>query len=311
VSKNKRKRVLVIGDVMLDHYTYGQVKRISPEAPVPVLEFDNERWVPGGAGNVAANLASLGADVTLFGVVGHDPQARKLVQVLDEAGVKTVFLAQEKGRHTTVKQRVFSGQQIVRIDRESRRSITEYQEKQLIKDVYRNMLSADAIIISDYAKGVVTQFVVEAVIGRANEKKIPVMMNMKPGNTVNPHEPFAIQVNRKEAFEFAHTYDDGSWSRLRETAAVLATRWEPRVIIITLGADGIYLYRSRSAEPIHLPTDAKEVVDVSGAGDTVIAAYTFSIVNGASSDKALKFANEAAGQVVAHHGTAAVSLREL
>lgn len=296
---------------MLDHYTYGQVKRISPEAPVPVLELDNERYVPGGAANVAANLASLGADVTLFGVVGTDAESRRLVKVLDEHGIKTVHLLQEKGRFTTVKQRVFSGQQIVRIDRESRRRITEKQEKQMLKHVYNSMLEADAIIISDYAKGVVTQYVVEEVIRRANEKKIPVMMNMKPANTVNPHEPFAIQVNRKEAFEFAHTYDDGSWSRLRETAATLATRWEPRVVIITLGADGIYLYRSRSGEPIHLPTDAKEVVDVSGAGDTVIAAYTFSILQGDSSDKALKFANQAAGQVVAHHGTAAVSLREL
>jgi rfaE bifunctional protein kinase chain/domain len=308
--KNKFPRILVVGDAMLDHYTYGQVKRISPEAPVPVVEFENERFVPGGAANVAANLAALGAQVVLFGLVGHDPEARKLVKVLEAAGVEDTYLAQEKGRATTLKQRVLCGQQIVRIDRESHRRISAYQEKVLIKNVYRSIPNADAIIISDYAKGTVTQGIVDAILTRAVAKKIPVVMNMKPANTINPHRPYVIQLNRREAFELASTFDDGSMARLRDATALLSTRWEPAYIVVTLGGNGVYLYRTGDKGPIHIPTEAKDVIDVSGAGDTFIAAMTFSLIDGYI-ESAVQFANKAAGIVVSKHGTATVTLDEL
>jgi rfaE bifunctional protein kinase chain/domain len=313
VSKKQSQRaphVLVIGDVMLDHYVHGSVKRISPEAPVPVLEFESEKFVPGGAANVAANLAALGVTVELFGVVGDDDLGGELLNLLVGQKIGCQCVKSDKRRCTTVKQRIVSGQQIVRVDRESHRHIDKAQENALMERILFRMTRADAIIISDYAKGVVTQSLVDRVIAQAKIKKVPVVMNLKPANTVTPHGAFAIQVNRKEAFELAVTFDDGSWPRLREAAASLMIRYEPKNVIITLGANGAYLYQA-GTEPIHVPTDAKEVVDVSGAGDTVIAAFTYSILQSSTVENALRFANKAAGIVVGKHGTAAVSLHEL
>jgi rfaE bifunctional protein kinase chain/domain len=310
VSKRK-KRIFVVGDVMLDHYVYGSVRRISPEAPVPIIEFENEKFVPGGAANVAANLVALGADVELFGIVGKDSASADLEQTLKEFGILDGYFLEEKGRQTTVKQRIVCGQQVVRVDRESHRRLTEKQESTLILKIKAAIHRADAVVISDYAKGVVTQAVVDFIIGICARRKIPVMMNLKPGHTLTPSKPFAIQVNRKEAFELAVTFDDGSWPRLREAASMLAIRYEPRVIIITLGADGVYLYKVSDGEPVHIKTVAKEVVDVSGAGDTVLAAYTVGLLDGLDSKQALEFANRAAGKVVAKHGTATVKRDEL
>lgn len=295
---------------MLDHYVQGSVKRISPEAPVPIMEFESEKYVPGGAANVAANLGALNVDVELFGILGKDDAARTLLKTLEQHNVLTGYYLQEKGRHTTVKQRVVSGQQIVRVDRESHRRLTKAQEIELVNKIHSRLSQADAVIVSDYAKGVVTQGLVDHVVGDCWNRKVPVLMNLKPANNITPHRPFAIQVNRKEAFELAASFDDGSWSRLREAASMLMIRYEPKCVIITLGAQGIYLYRA-GVEPIHIPTEAQEVVDVSGAGDTVIAAFTFAILEGHPADKALRFANKAAGVVVGKHGTAAVSLHEL
>lgn len=297
---------------MLDHYVYGSASRISPEAPVPVISFENEKFVPGGAANVAANLVSLGCDVEIYGIIGKDGTSIDLEQTLEEFGVVDGYLIEEKGRLTTLKQRIMCGQQIVRVDRETRRRLTEKQEADLLRKLKSALHRADALIVSDYAKGVVTQGVIDWITFTCAKKKIPVMMNMKPGHSLAPSKPFAIQVNRKEAFELAVSFDDGSWPRLREAAAMLAIRYEPKLVIITLGANGIYLYFSdRSQEPIHIKTEAKEVVDVSGAGDTVLAAYTVGLLEGMNSRQALDLANRAAGKVVARYGTATVKRSEI
>lgn len=312
MSKTKKKRVLVVGDLMLDHYVHGAARRISPEAPVPVIEFGSEKFVPGGAANVAANLAALGVDVEIYGIVGKDAAAKTLDQVLTKHGVTDGHLIVDKDRQTTVKQRILSGQQIVRVDRETHRRLTTQQERQLILKLKAALYRADAVVISDYAKGCVTQAVVDWITFTCAKKKLPVMMNLKPGHPLTPSKPFAIQVNRKEAFELAMSYDDGSWPRLREAAAMMAVRYEPELVIITLGPNGIYLYRSdRTQEPIHIKTEAKEVVDVSGAGDTVIAAYTVGLLEGMNSRQALDLANRAAGKVVAKYGTATVHRSEI
>jgi rfaE bifunctional protein kinase chain/domain len=312
VSKKSARanyHVLVIGDVMLDHYVLGKVSRISPEAPVPILDFETEKFMPGGAANVAANLASLGVDVELFGVIGNDNEGGQLLRLLVEQKIACQWVRRDT-RCTTVKQRIASGQQIVRVDRESHRKLTKGQETSMVDRIRFRMTRADAIVISDYAKGVVTQGLVDRVIVDAKIKKIPVMMNLKPANAVTPHGMLAIQVNRREAFELAMTFDDGSWPRLREAAAVLMTRYEPKCVVITLGANGSYLYRA-GVEPIHIPTEAQEVVDVSGAGDTMLAAFVYGLIEGSSAEVALRFANKAAGIVVGKHGTAAVALHEL
>jgi rfaE bifunctional protein kinase chain/domain len=319
-KKPSSKKVVVIGDVMLDHYLYGEADRISPEAPVPIIKFHSERFVPGGAGNVAANLAALGVTPIIYGIAGDDAHARTLERVLSNHGVADGHIIKDKGRQTTVKQRIMAGQQIVRVDRESTRRLTEKQELELSRKMNSVLASADAVVISDYAKGVVTQAIVEHVIAKARKHKVPVMMNLKPGHPVTPNGPFALQVNRKEAFELALTHDDGSWPRLREAAAMLAVRYEPRVVIITLGAEGIYLYPNGPwakengvpvQAPVHIKTVAKEVVDVSGAGDTVLAAYTVGLLDGLNSQQALEFANKAAGKAVAKHGTAVVTRHEI
>jgi rfaE bifunctional protein kinase chain/domain len=311
-SRERKSRVLVIGDVMLDHYVHGHARRISPEAPVPVVEFQNEKYVPGGAANVAANLASLGVDVDLFGAIGDDNHGGVLLRLLVERGIGCDRVKEYKDRITTVKQRIMCGQQIVRVDRETHRRLTEAEAKSMVVSIRHRMDGCEGVIFSDYGKGVVTQHIVEQVIKDASKQEIPVMMNIKPGHPITPHKPFSIQVNRREAFELAMTFDDGSWSRLREAAANLAIRYEPENVIITLGGGGIYLYRTCGMEPKHLPTEAIEVIDVSGAGDTVLAAFAAQIVKtGGMVETALAFANKCAAKVVAKHGTATVSLDEI
>jgi rfaE bifunctional protein kinase chain/domain len=312
-----RSRVLVLGDVMLDHFLWGKVGRISPEAPVPVVEFDRESYIPGGAGNVARNLADLHAAAELFGTVGRDESALRLKQVLrhDRIGCGGLFACEN--RMTSVKTRIIAHrQQIVRVDRESRSEIDEATTLRLLAGLERSLKTADAVVLCDYDKGVVTQQLVNKAKALCRKRGVWLSVDPKPSHQLNLTGVSLLTPNRKEAFELAGLPDESRGEAPAEDAVLLRaadkllTELQPALLLITLGDQGMLLCQ-RGQRPFHVPTVAREVFDVSGAGDTVIASFTLAIVAGASPIEAAIFSNFAAGVVVGKLGTATVSPDEL
>jgi D-beta-D-heptose 7-phosphate kinase/D-beta-D-heptose 1-phosphate adenosyltransferase len=312
----EKARVVVLGDVMLDQFLWGRVARISPEAPVPVVEFENESFFPGGAGNIARNVTSLGAHCELLGAVGRDDEARRLKKILTDEGVDGADLLPFAGRATSLKTRIIAHrQQVVRVDRESRGSLDARATTRLLAALERHLAAADAVIIGDYAKGVVTQALVDGARELCRDRGIWLSVDPKPANRLNLRGVSLLTPNRKEAFELAQISDGSHGAPMRDAAlhavaAKLMSDLTPALLLITLGDYGMLLCQ-RNQEPLHLPTLAREVFDVSGAGDTVIAAFTLAIVAGASPAEAAIFSNQAAGVVVGKLGTATVSPQEL
>jgi len=312
-----KTRVLVIGDVMLDQFIWGSVARISPEAPVPVLDFQRESLMPGGAANVARNLAALNVPAELFGSVGQDDAARQLRSLLKAQGVGCDGLVASSGRATTLKTRVVAHQQqLVRIDRETRNELNADLQRRLIGLVKSQLYGADAVVVCDYGKGVVTQALLDELkaLCRAHGKWLS--LDPKPVHHLNLENLSLITPNRKETFELANLPDDTRHANpladqnLMLAAGRLLTGFRSAVLLITLGELGMLLCQ-RGQEPVYIPTVAQEVFDVSGAGDTVIAAFTLAIVAGASPLEAAVISNHAAGIVVGKVGTATASPVEL
>ncbi len=312
----KKARVVVLGDVMLDQFLWGRVARISPEAPVPVVEFENESFFPGGAGNIARNVTSLGAHCELLGAVGRDPEARRLKEILATDGIDCSDLLAFAGRATSIKTRIIAHrQQVVRVDRESRGRLDERAIGRLLDTLARHLSAADAVIIGDYAKGVVTQTLVDGALELCRERGIWLSVDPKPASRLNLRGVSLLTPNRKEAFELAQMHDGAHGApaedpALQAVAAKLMSDLAPALLLITLGDHGMLLCQ-RNQKPVHLPTVAREVFDVSGAGDTVIASFTLAIAAGASPVEAAVFSNQAAGIVVGKLGTATVSPQEL
>jgi D-glycero-beta-D-manno-heptose-7-phosphate kinase len=312
-----RRRILVVGDVMLDHYIHGDVARISPEAPVPVLDRAHEHHVPGGAANVARNLAALGTQVELVGVVGRDPAAGTLREIFAEARIGCGGLVAEKGRPTTQKTRVVAGrQQLLRIDNESRDAISAGSRRAVIAAVHRQAAKASAIILGDYAKGVFDQEVVDAILAIGREQGVPVCIDPKPTRPLRMQGAALLTPNRKETFELAGMHDQPiagdpmKHAGLQAAIAEIQRRHEPKALLVTLGGAGMLLIEQGKA-PRHLPTMAQEVYDVSGAGDTVIATFVLARAAGLSAYDAAVLANLAAGVVVGKLGTATATVDEL
>jgi D-beta-D-heptose 7-phosphate kinase/D-beta-D-heptose 1-phosphate adenosyltransferase len=312
-----RARVLVLGDVMLDHFLWGEVERISPEAPVPVVEFQKESFVPGGAGNVARNLADLNAHTELFGAVGDDESARHLKQTLKRAHISCAGLLTCPGRVTSVKTRIIAHrQQVVRVDRESRVYVDEETTMRLLAALDRRLQPGDALILGDYAKGVVTQHLVDEARNLCRQRGVWLSVDPKPAHHLNLSRVSLLTPNRKEAFELAGISDSSHGapplkdSGLMRVADKLLMELQPVFLLITLGDQGMLLCQ-RGQRPIHIETAAREVFDVSGAGDTVIAAFTLAVVAGASPYEAAILSNHAAGIVVGKLGTATVRPHEL
>jgi len=313
----KQRRVLVLGDVILDHFVWGRVDRISPEAPVPVVEFQRESYVAGGAGNVARNLADLDAAAQLFGVVGDDEPAHQLKQLLKRAGIGCAGVLTCPERVTSIKTRIIAHrQQIVRVDRESRHPLDEDGTLRLLAALESRLKHGDALILGDYAKGVVTQRLLDQARHLCRRRGVWLSVDPKPAHQLNLSRLSLLTPNRKEAFELAAMPDtshdtpplqDG---QLMQVADKLLTLLEPVLLLITLGDQGMLLCR-RGQRPVHIPTAAREVFDVSGAGDTVVAAFTLAIVAGASPYEAAMFSNHAAGIVVGKLGTATARPEEL
>jgi len=309
--------VLVAGDLMLDQFVWGSVRRISPEAPVPVVEFERESFMPGGAANVARNLAALSVPAELFGVVGRDDTAKRLKQLLVEQRVVCDGLVPDPARPTSLKSRIIAHhQQMVRVDRESLAPLAARTRKKLAEELEHRVFQADAVIIGDYGKGVVTQELLDVLRAACRERGIWLSIDPKPVNRVNLRGLSLITPNRKEAFELAGRAD-GSRAvnpledkNLLAVAAQLLEQLEPALLLITLGDQGMLLC-ARGQQPFHIPTVAQEVFDVSGAGDTVIASFTMAIAAGASPIEAAVISNHAAGVVVGKLGTATLTQEEL
>jgi D-beta-D-heptose 7-phosphate kinase/D-beta-D-heptose 1-phosphate adenosyltransferase len=303
-------RVLVLGDVMLDEYVWGTVSRISPEAPVPVVAVRSESLKIGGAGNVAANLAALGGQPQLVGTVGDDAAAERLRQELTRAGVKADGLVVDASRPTTIKSRVVAGSQhVVRFDRESDAPLAPAVRRQVLEQVRARLPGVDVLLISDYAKGVVGAALVRAVLAWARRLKTAVAVDPKVQHVPLFRGVTVIAPNHHEAAAAARILvrDEAD---LRRVGQALLRRLQAQAVLITRGEQGMALFEAR--RPVtHIPTFAREVYDVTGAGDTVMAVLALALAAGAPMRAAAVLANYGAGVVVGKRGTATVSRAEL
>jgi D-beta-D-heptose 7-phosphate kinase/D-beta-D-heptose 1-phosphate adenosyltransferase len=312
-----KTRVLVVGDVMLDQFIWGSVARISPEAPVPVVDFERESVMPGGAANVARNLTALNVPTEIFGAVGHDDAARQLNKLLVEQKIGCGGLVANPARHTSVKTRIVAHkQQVVRIDRETRDGLDEKLTGRLLAGLKAKLPRAAAVIVGDYGKGVVTQPLLNEIKKLCRAHGVWLSFDPKPVHHLNLSSLSLITPNRKEAFELANLPDETRHANpladknLMLVAERLLNELRPAVLLITLGEQGMLLCQ-RGQRPFHIPTVAQEVFDVSGAGDTVIATFTLAIAAGASPLEAAILSNHAAGIVVGKIGTATTNPEEL
>jgi D-beta-D-heptose 7-phosphate kinase/D-beta-D-heptose 1-phosphate adenosyltransferase len=317
LSAATKTRVLVVGDVMRDQFIWGSVARISPEAPVPVVDFQRESFMPGGAANVARNLTALNVPTELFGAIGQDDAATKLKSLLKAQCVGCAGLVASATRATTRKTRIVAHQQqLVRIDRETRGDLNGPITKRLLASIKTQLRRTDAVIVGDYGKGVVTQPLLNEIKSLCRSRGIWLSMDPKPVHHLNLASLSLITPNRKETFELANLSDDTrnanplADKNLIQAADRLLNELRPAVLLITLGELGMLLCQ-RGQKPFHIPTVAQEVFDVSGAGDTVIATFTLAITGGASPIEAAVIANHAAGIVVGKVGTATASPEEL
>ena len=317
LSAAQKTRVLVVGDVMLDQFIWGGVSRISPEAPVPVVDFQRESFMPGGAANVARNLVSLATPAELFGAIGHDDAARKLLKLLGEQTIGCSGLVKSATRHTSIKTRIVAHQQqVVRVDRETRGCLDAKTTAALLAEFKKKIAQADAVIIGDYGKGVVTQPLLDGIKTLCHERGVWLSLDPKPVHHLNLNGLSLITPNRKEAFELADLPDETKNTNpfadknLMLVAERLLRELNPALLLITLGELGMLLCQ-RGEKPFHIPTVAQEVFDVSGAGDTVIASFTLAIAAGASPIEAAILSNHAAGIVVGKVGTAVTTPEEL
>jgi D-beta-D-heptose 7-phosphate kinase/D-beta-D-heptose 1-phosphate adenosyltransferase len=311
------KRVLVIGDLILDEFIWGKVSRISPEAPVPVVEVSSESYFPGGAANVARNLREFTPHVSIMGVTGECRHATHLKELLLGEGIDVAAVQTHATYQTIVKTRIIARQQhVVRIDREKRQALDPAHADAALAHLQARLDSIDAIIIEDYGKGMISEsFAVGACdLARAAGKILAIDPN--PHNPVHWRGVTVIKPNRVEAFAAAHRpfsepADDPRADRpLLEVGAILLEQWDTENLLITLGEQGVLLMR-RDQPPYHAPTRAREVFDVSGAGDTAIALCALALSAGATPPEAAELANHASGIVVGKLGTATVTPEEL
>jgi D-beta-D-heptose 7-phosphate kinase/D-beta-D-heptose 1-phosphate adenosyltransferase len=304
----RAKTIMVIGDIMLDHYIWGKVDRISPEAPVPIVTVYKEDLKLGGAGNVANNLKSLGVDVVLTGTIGPstDLYAQSLLSTLWGSGISSDWIVNDSYRGTIVKTRIIAHtQQVVRMDKENRSPVSEAIRAQLVNTVASKIDDLDAIIISDYAKGVVSKELVQDILEIAWGKGIPVCVDPKDGNFPFYERVDLITPNLKELSSGAgikiNDYDD-----MVKAALTVIDATKCKYLLVTRGESGMSLFDQASLS-IDIPTSARHVYDVTGAGDTVIACYTLAMVAGALPYEAAVIANIAAGIVVGEVGASSVT----
>ena len=308
IKLNKKPNILVIGDLMIDHYLWGSCDRISPEAPVQVVNVKKESSVLGGAGNVINNLVALGSVVDVISVIGNDSVANELKSLLEKIDVPTSNLVVENNRKTSKKSRLIaSQQQVLRYDMESIDDINENSHKQIIQTLEKNINKYSSIILSDYGKGVLTTNLTKEIIKIANKNSIKVLVDPKGKDYSKYKGSYTLTPNKKEAME-ATNIDIKDENSLIEALKSLKTQCNLEVSLITLSEQGIAIFDD---ELTIKPTVAREVYDVTGAGDTVIASIAFALGNNLDIKDAIYFANLAAGVVVGKIGSATTTLDEI
>ncbi|WP_408997868.1 D-glycero-beta-D-manno-heptose-7-phosphate kinase, partial [Sulfurovum sp.] len=306
--RNTKPNILVVGDLMIDHYLWGDCDRISPEAPVQVVNVAKETAVLGGAGNVVNNLHTLGASVSVASVIGQDEIGRELTLMLKSLGVKTEGLVTQEGRKTSKKSRVIaSNQQILRYDKESKEDISSESVDKIVSAIKKDLFLYDMIILSDYGKGVLTPALCQEIISVAASMNKKVLVDPKGKDYSKYKGAHFLTPNKKEACEATgiDIIDDESLLRAGEW---LRQECELELSMITLSEDGIAIFED---EMTKVPTVAKEVFDVTGAGDTVISSLAYAISSGKDIVSAAHFANAAAAVVVGKIGSATATMDEI
>ncbi len=305
----QNKKIAVIGDIMLDRFFWGAVSRVSPEAPVPVVDLERETYHLGGAANVANNLKSLGIDAYLCGVLGNDESGILFKRIIEEKGISPDGLFFEEGRPTTVKTRIIgNNQHIARLDMETRDFINPEIEKFFI-DFISNLENLSGIIFGDYDKGAITRNLISQVISNANKKNIPVFVDPKFKNFFNYRNATIFKPNRKEA-SVALNLEIKTIEDVKIAGKKLLDKIECKNVLITLGSDGMFLFEGNE-NIMSIPTKARMISDVSGAGDTTIATFAAAISGGASLQEAAIIANYAAGVVCEEPGVVSIQCEKL
>ena len=310
VRRFKGANVMVVGDLILDEFIWGDVSRISPEAPVPVVWVKKESFMPGGASNVANNLSSLGGKVYSIGVIGDDERGAILKGCLDRKGIDTSGVLVDGTRPTTLKTRVVAGhQQVVRIDKEKTDHLSDSMVRRMIDNIAQTMKKVDAVIIEDYGKGVITPKLLQKIVPLAKRSKKIISVDPKEAHFKYYKGITVITPNNHEA-SHAVGFQITDDKTLRKAGEALLSKVGCKIALVTLGENGMAVF-CKGKPMAHIPTFAQEVFDVSGAGDTVIAAYTLGLASGGDPVKSAYIANCAAGIVVGKVGIAVVDPDEL
>jgi D-beta-D-heptose 7-phosphate kinase/D-beta-D-heptose 1-phosphate adenosyltransferase len=309
-SATKKPSILVIGDLMIDHYIWGNASRLSPEAPVPIVNVKNESTTLGGAGNVVQNLVALGASVTIAGVIGEDLHGEQLIEILENEGVKTNTIIKDKTRPTTVKTRVLAGShQLVRVDREVTDALSKELEDELTDKLKHSISRADIVVFSDYNKGLFSPALTQRLIKIANEYQKKVVIDPKGLNYEKYKGAFIIKPNRKELAEAAKTDKIKTIEDVQNAAGAIFSQTGTSYLIVTLSEEGMAIITAHDSKL--LPVKATEVFDVTGAGDTVISTIAYFIASGFSVEEACALANHAAAIVIRHIGSATTTIDEI
>jgi len=309
--QGKAPKILVIGDLMIDHYLWGSCERISPEAPVQVINVDNESTVLGGSGNVINNLKALGAQVDVISVIGGCETSDELKILLNDINVNSKYLITQKDRITSKKSRIIAAQQqVVRYDRESTDEISTKSQTTILNTFKKIITNYDAVLLSDYGKGVLTADLTQSLIAIANDNNKKVLIDPKGLDYSKYKGAYLLTPNKKEASEATqiNIHDDAT---LTQAITQLKTNCDLDVSLITLSEQGVAIYDDHDDELRIHPTVAREVFDVTGAGDTVLASLGFALSCGLDIDNSVEFANLAAGVVVGKIGSATATLNEI
>lgn len=310
-------RILVAGDLMLDEFIWGRVSRISPEAPVPVVEVTSESYYPGGAANAARNVREFGAAARVIGIAGADPAGGRLIELLDATGVDTTGVLRDPSFSTTVKTRIIARhQQVTRVDRERHATLSTAQTEFMLAQLDQAIDAVDGVIVADYGKGFLTQRLADHIGRKVRAAGKILAVDPHPHTSLVWQDATVIKPNRREAFVAAGIAAGAPVDPPLTDQALLAVcrrlqaLWRPKSLLITLGAQGMLLLEDQ-APPRHLPANAKDVFDVSGAGDTAISVLALALAAGATPGEAAELANHASGIVVGKLGTATVTAAEL
>ena len=310
LSAFPRTRVLVVGDLILDEFIWGEVSRISPEAPIPVVEVTSRSMMPGGAANAVNNVCALGAQAVVAGFVGTDAAGRQLRALLEKEGADTSFVAESASVKTSVKTRVIAHKQhVVRFDDEGPPADGERMRARLLAKLRSSRRSFGAILIEDYGKGALSQPFVDGLLALARAKGVPVVVDPKKEHPLNFEGATLVTPNREEAYVLAGL-GARSDTPPEKAGRMLSRKWGGAAVLVTLGADGMCLVE-KGRRPQHIPTRKIEVYDVAGAGDTVAAVMALGLAGGMSPAEAAVVANAAAGVVVGKVGTGTVARAEL